>query len=106
VAFLNRFGESASIGEMDCVYSSWTTERPGGFNDADIVTLDAVVPGLAAAFKSLTVARIAETLVETYLGRDAGRRVLKGAIAAASPTRSAPCCGSATSRASPAWSTA
>jgi adenylate cyclase len=81
VAFLNRFGESATIGEMDCVYSSWTTERPGGFNDADIVALDALVPELAAAIKSLTVSRIAETLVETYLGRDAGRRVLKGAIA-------------------------
>lgn len=81
VAFLNRFAESASIGEMDCVYSSWTTERPGGFNDGDIVALDALVPELAAAIKSLTVARIAETLVETYLGRDAGRRVLKGAIA-------------------------
>jgi adenylate cyclase len=66
---------------MDCVYSSWTTERPGGFNDADIAALDCLVPELAAAFKSLTVARIAETLVETYLGRDAGRRVLKGAIA-------------------------
>lgn len=81
VAFLNRFGESATIGEMDCVYSSWTTERPGGFNDADIAALDALVPELAAAIKNLTVSRIAETLVETYLGRDAGRRVLKGAIA-------------------------
>ena len=39
------------------------------------------MPELAAAIKSLTVSRIAETLVETYLGRDAGRRVLKGAIA-------------------------
>src|SRR5262249_59306429 len=64
-----------------CVYSSWTTERPGGFSDADIVALEFLVPELAAAFKNLTVARIAETLVETYLGRDAGRRVLKGAIA-------------------------
>ena len=81
VAFLTRFGENAAIGEMDCVYSSWTTERPGGFNDADIAALDFLVPELAAAFKNLTVARIAETLVETYLGRDAGRRVLKGAIA-------------------------
>ena len=30
--------------------------------------------------KSIAVARIAETLVETYLGRDAGRRVLSGRI--------------------------
>jgi adenylate cyclase len=81
VAFLTRFGETATIGEMDSVYSSWTTDRPGGFGDADIAALDCVVPHLASAIQHLTVARIAEMLVETYLGRDAGRRVLKGAIA-------------------------
>jgi len=35
---------------------------------------------LALALKSISLARIAETLVETYLGRDAGRRVLSGGI--------------------------
>jgi len=81
VAFLIRFGETVTIGEMDCVYSSWTTDRPAGFGDDDIAALDGLVPHLAAAIMHSTVARIAETLVETYLGRDAGRRVLKGAIA-------------------------
>ncbi len=81
IAFLTRFGESVTIGEMDCVYSSWTTDRPAGFGDDDIAALDGLVPHLAAAIMHSTVARIAETLVETYLGRDAGRRVLKGAIA-------------------------
>jgi adenylate cyclase len=81
VAFLTRFGETQTIGEMDSVYSSWTTDRPGGFTDADIAALDCLVPHLASAIQHLTVARIAEMLVETYLGRDAGRRVLKGAIA-------------------------
>jgi adenylate cyclase len=81
VAFLSRFGETATIGEMDAVYSSWISDRDGGFGDADVAALEAVVPYLAAAIRQMTVARIAETLVETYLGRDAGRRVLKGAIA-------------------------
>ncbi|MGE0121188.1 MAG: adenylate/guanylate cyclase domain-containing protein [Dongiaceae bacterium] len=81
VAFLTRFGESATIGEMDSVYTSWTTDRPGGFRDDDIEAIDCLVSYLAAAMRQLTVARIAETLVETYLGRDAGRRVLRGAIA-------------------------
>jgi adenylate cyclase len=81
VAFLTRFGATATIGEMDCVSSSWATDRPGGFGDGDIAALDSLVPCLAAAIKHVTVARIAETLVETYLGRDAGRRVLQGAIA-------------------------
>jgi adenylate cyclase len=81
VAVLTRFGESAAIGEMDSVYTSWTTDRPGGFGDDDLAAIDCLVSYLAAAMRQLTVARIAETLVETYLGRDAGRRVLKGAIA-------------------------
>ena len=35
-----------------------------------------LVPMLALAVKCVSLARIAGTLVETYLGRDAGRRVL------------------------------
>jgi adenylate cyclase len=81
VAFLTRFGESATIGAMDSVYTSWTTDRKDGFGDGDMAALESLVPHLAGAIQHLTVARIAETLVETYLGRDAGRRVLDGAIA-------------------------
>ena len=84
---------------------SWTTERPGGFNDADIAALDCLVPELAAAFKNLTVARIAETLVETYLGRDAGRRVLKGAIARGIADKIRAVLWFSDLRASRAWST-
>jgi adenylate cyclase len=65
---------------MDCVYSSWTTDAPGGFTDAQIAALCRLVPSLALAVKCASLARIAETLVETYLGRDAGRRVLSGRI--------------------------
>jgi adenylate cyclase len=39
------------------------------------------MPFLGLAVKSASLGRIAETLVETYLGRDAGRRVLRGRIA-------------------------
>jgi adenylate cyclase len=35
---------------------------------------------LALAIKSAALGRIAKTLVETYLGRDPGRRVLEGSI--------------------------
>ena len=38
------------------------------------------MPTLALAVKCVSLARIAGTLVETYLGRDAGRRVLNGLI--------------------------
>ena len=80
IAVVNRFRPEATIGEMDCIYSSWTTEAEAGFSDGDVAALKRLVPPLALAIKSASLARIAETLVETYLGRDAGRRVLAGRI--------------------------
>ena len=71
-----------AIGEMDCVYSYWSTDRERrGFHDAgDIADLERLLPMLALAVKATSLTRIARTLVETYLGRDAGRRVLSGSI--------------------------
>ena len=81
VAIINRFAEDGVIGEMDCVYSMWMTDRAEGFTDEEIGALKRLTPFLGIAIKSASLARIAETLVETYLGRDAGRRVLQGRIA-------------------------
>jgi adenylate cyclase len=69
------------IGEMDCFYSSWMTDRPSGFDEAEVAILRRLMPFLGLAIKSASLGRIARTLVETYLGRDAGRRVLSGRIA-------------------------
>ena len=81
VAIANRFAGDQTIGGIDCVYSSWATESPRGFADDDIADLYRLMPFLALAVKSASLARIAGTLVETYLGRDTGRRVLQGRIA-------------------------
>jgi len=80
VVLINRFDAEGTIGEMDCVYSRWITDQPGGFADGDVAALVAAVPALALAVKCASLKRIAETLVETYLGRDPGRRVLAGGI--------------------------
>ena len=80
VAFVHRFGAASVIGAMDCVYSSWATSRRDGFRDADLVALRRLVPLLALAVKCVSLARIARTLVEVYLGQDAGERVLSGRI--------------------------
>jgi adenylate cyclase len=80
VAMIHRFKAQGIIGEMDCVYSSWATDQAEGFGDAAIADLERLVPLLALAVKSAALTRIARTLAETYLGRDAGRRVLAGGI--------------------------
>ena len=80
VAIITRFADEGIIGEMDAVYSSWGTRAPEGFNDAQIASLNHVVLYLALAIKSVSLARMTRTLMETYLGRDAGQRVLSGRI--------------------------
>jgi adenylate cyclase len=80
IVFVHRFASGAAIGEMDCVYSGWSTLNPQGFSEAGIVALRRLVPALGLAIKSAALAKVADTLVEVYLGRDAGRRVLEGRI--------------------------
>jgi adenylate cyclase len=81
VAITDRFAAEGIVGDMDCVYSSWATDAPAGFLDADLADIDRLTPLLALTLKAASLARIARTLVRTYLGRDAGRRVLEGRIA-------------------------
>jgi adenylate cyclase len=80
IAITNRFAAEGIIGEMDCVYSSWATDAPQGFRDSDVEDLTRLMPLVALTLKSASLTRIAGTLVETYLGRDAGRKVLGGRI--------------------------
>jgi adenylate cyclase len=80
VAIITRFAREGTIGEMDCVYSSWMTRAADGFNDGQIAALERIVLYLALAIKSVSLARMTATLMETYLGRDAGQRVLGGRI--------------------------
>jgi adenylate cyclase len=80
VAIISRFAPEGVIGEMDGVYSSWATRAPDGFSDGQIAALQRIAPYFALAIKSVLLARMTGTLMQTYLGRDAGRRVLGGRI--------------------------
>lgn len=81
LALVHRFAAEGVIGDMDCVYSSWATDAADGFDDREIVAMERLAPFLELAIKSAALARMAGTLAETYLGRDAGRRVMSGRIA-------------------------
>jgi adenylate cyclase len=80
IAFLHRFGEAGTIGQMDCVYSYWVTRRHDDFGEAALAALRDLVPALALAIKSGTQTDIARTLGRVYLGRDASEQVLRGKI--------------------------
>jgi len=80
LALVHRFAAEGVIGEMDCVYSSWATDSGDGFGEADVLAVRRLAPYLNLAVKSAALARMAGTLAETYLGRDAGRRVMSGRI--------------------------
>ena len=80
VAFVHRFGEAGTLGQMDCVYSYWVTRRDDGFGEQDLAALRDLVPVLGLAIKSAAQVDIARTLGRVYLGRDASEQVLRGKI--------------------------
>jgi adenylate cyclase len=80
VAFVNRFGEAGTIGQMDCVYSYWLTRDARGFGEQGLAALRDLVPVLGLAIKSAAQIDIARTLGRVYLGRDASEQVLRGKI--------------------------
>ena len=60
--------------------SSWTTDRPGGFGDDEIAVLDRLLPRLALTAKARLTRDIAENVLNTYVGPEAGRRIMRGDI--------------------------
>jgi adenylate cyclase len=56
------------------------TKRPGGFTDDEMELLETMTPGVAVNLEVQALRLMARTLLETYVGRQAGARVLEGAI--------------------------
>src|SRR6266566_2154511 len=80
VAYVHQFGEAGTMGQMDCLYSYWTTRRDEGFGAEGLAALRDLVPVLGLAIKTAAQADIAKTLGRVYLGRDASEQVLRGRI--------------------------
>jgi adenylate cyclase len=81
IAFVHRFGEAGTIGQMDCLYSYWVTRKPAGFSEHDLAALRDLVPVLGIAVKSASQIDIARTLGRVYLGRATAELVMRGRIA-------------------------
>ncbi len=80
LAFAERVSENLRLGEGEGVVSSWTTDAPAGFSDAEVEMLAGIMPALTLAFMLRTTNSAARTLITTYLGSDAAERVLAGNI--------------------------
>ncbi len=65
-------------GEVHAV--SWTTTAPGGFSEAQIDGLRALMSPIARVIEIVRLERIAGALLDTYVGNRAGQRILAGQI--------------------------
>jgi adenylate cyclase len=80
MAHVASFGlDGASDGETGML-ASWTTARPGGFTNRDLALLSHLLPRLALAVQTRLGHEIAVNLLDTYVGPEAGRRILAGKI--------------------------
>ena len=62
------------------VFFSCATDDPGGFDETQLQQTADLLPYLALSIKSRSTYDVASTVIETYLGEDAGHRVLTGEI--------------------------
>ena len=69
-----------TLGDGTSIFSSWVTDRPGGFAEAELERIRAIEPLLAVVIAAALGTATAGTLLATYLGADAARRVLGGDI--------------------------
>lgn len=60
--------------------ASFATAKPGGFSDADVATIDRLLVPLGRILENHALRRAAVALLDTYVGRGAGSRILKGQI--------------------------
>jgi adenylate cyclase len=60
------------------MFVTWASDRPGGFIDDDLATLQRLQRRLAIACKTVIQAQISRNIAEAYLGRQTGHRVLAG----------------------------
>ena len=74
------FGANADASRGTGIGYSFATDRPEGFHEDDLALLKAVLPVVSLAMMAHAGHKIASSLLEAYLGADAGHRVHAGAI--------------------------
>ena len=60
--------------------ATWTSDQPGGFSAQQLETLYQLLNPLGIVLELLTAQRVTVSLLDTYVGRNAGARILSGDI--------------------------
>jgi adenylate cyclase len=60
--------------------ATWSTDRAGGFSEADIAAIQSLLPALGLLLEIQSVRLISANLLGVYLGQQTGQRVLAGDI--------------------------
>jgi adenylate cyclase len=60
--------------------STWTTQQPGGFTTEQFTRIQSIITPLARVAEVRALRRTATNLLNTYVGRQAGERILAGKI--------------------------
>ena len=76
LAFSRNFEDEPGKG----IFGSWATARAGGFSESDIAALLRIQKRLAVTAKVAVLKNLAQNAITTYLGKDAGNRVMEGQI--------------------------
>lgn len=81
MAFLFGIGRPDATWGYDLgVICSWCTDRPGGWTREQRATIEDISRTMALAMRSSIGFRVTRELLGTYLGQDAGNRVMSGDI--------------------------
>jgi adenylate cyclase len=79
-ALRTSLAAGVTLGEGTGVYSSWITDRAGGFGEHELDLIRGIEPLLAVVIAAALGTATAGTLLATYLGADAASRVLGGDV--------------------------
>jgi len=77
---LIAFGGASQPAGLPGMVTSWTSDRAGGFSDADTALIERLLRQLALAAYRIALLQVAGNLLDAYIGTEAGRRILSGQV--------------------------
>lgn len=69
-----------AYGDGSLQASAFTTDRPGGFSDAEVSLIESLAPAIGAALEPAAMRHSMASLLEVYLGTGPAERIGKGAF--------------------------